>query len=403
MSTPLRVRGIRAPKHKSGEFAALSLYFPGKNNTGQLVYASLTCKIHLVEDLKANLLIGNDIMSPEGFVIDVKGKSALIRSCGVTVFIDTRQRGQFLTRKLLASQEIVLPPQSEAMVLLVPIPLPHDRNFLFYPATQANLTLFTHIVDHQTSKVFVRNVSNETLRIPRCHKLGHLINIAYDNCFLTNTQSTFDAATSQPLSYRPLSCNNKPSFLPTNPSLETVLDNEVNVYRDAAAVRQIVDLVAEYLRIWESQGFVYIPPKRWRIIPLKPSWESNVSAIKPQIYPLGNKARRVVNNTFDEMYKQGRLEYTTDLTPFSFPVFIIYKTNLHDKRKCRVVVDIRKLNNLVLPDSYPLPLQSKIIANVQGYKNLTVLNAASFIYHWRLHPDHCLMFIVITHRRQETF
>lgn len=262
MSTFLKVREIGASKHKSGEFAALSLYFPGKNSTGQLVYASLTCEIHLVEDLKANLLIGNDIMSLEGFVIDVKGKNALIGSCGVTVPIDARQREQFLTRKLLASQETVLSPQSEAMVLLVPMPLPDDCDFLFHPTTQANLTLFTHIVNHQTSKVLVRNASSETLYIPRRHKLGHLIDIAYENYFLTDSQSTLDAATSPPSSYRPSGRNDKFPLLATDPSLETVLDNGVNVYGDAAAVRQIANLVAEYSTIWESQSFVQIPPER---------------------------------------------------------------------------------------------------------------------------------------------
>ena len=92
ISTPLKVRGRGASKHKSGEFTALSLYFPGRNDAGQQVYASLTCEIHLVEGLSANLLIGNDIMSPEDFVIDVKKKSVLIGSCGVTVPIDARQR-----------------------------------------------------------------------------------------------------------------------------------------------------------------------------------------------------------------------------------------------------------------------------------------------------------------------
>lgn len=43
-------------------------------------------------------------------------------------------------------------------------------------------------------------------------------------------------------------------------------------------------------------------------------------------------------------------------------------------------MDIRKLNNLKLPDAYLLPLQSEIIANVQGYTNLVVLDAASFFY-----------------------
>ncbi len=290
MSTPLKVRGIGASKHESGEFAVLSLYFPGKDNAGQLVYASLTCKIHLVEDLRANLLIGNDIMSPEGFVIDVKGKKALISSCEVTVPIDARQRGQFLARKLLTNQETIIPPNSEAMISLLPLPLPDDRDFLFHPATQPSLTLFTHIVDHRTSKILVRNASNDLLRIPRHHKLGHLIDIAYDNCFLANTQSALDAATSPPSSYQPPNGVNDAPFLATDPSIETVLDNGVKVYGDPAAVKQIADLVAEYPTIWKSKGFVQIPPERWMTVLLKPGWESKVSAIKLRIYPLGNEA-----------------------------------------------------------------------------------------------------------------
>lgn len=138
-------------------------------------------------------------------------------------------------------------------------------------------------------------------------------------------------------------------------------------------------------------------------VPLKPGCESKVSTIKPQIYPLGKKARRVVDDTFDKLHKQGHLEYTTDPISFSFAILIIYKTDSHGKRKDRKVVDIRKLNNLVLPDFYPLPLQSEIIANVQGYTNLAVFDATSFFYQWRLHPDHRFLFTVITHRGQETF
>ena len=115
-------------------------------------------------------------------------------------------------------------------------------------------------------------------------------------------------------------------------------------------------------------------------VPLKPGWESKVSAIKPKVYLLGNEARRIVDNTFEEMHTQGRLKYTIDPTPFSFPVFVVYKTDSQGKRKGCAVVDIRKLNDLVLPDSYPLPLQSEIIANVQGCTNLAVLDAASFFY-----------------------
>lgn len=351
-------------RHESNKFAALSLYFPGKDGAGKLVYASLRCEIHLVEGLRANLLIENDIMSPENFVIDIEKKTALIGSCEVTVPISARQRGQFLTRKLLTSESIIVPPRSEAMIPLVPVSVPDDRDFLFHLAAQPNLTLFTHIIDHQTSRILVRNTSDQSLRIARRHKLGHLINIAYDNCFFTDERAAIDSATFLPSS-QPLSkfSAGTPLFS-TDSSLETVLDNRVKVYGDAAAVEQIAELVAEYPTIWESQSFVRIPPERWMTMPLKPGWESKVSAIKPKVYPLGNKAQRIVDDTFEKMHTQGRLKYTTDPTPFSFPVFVVYKTDSQGKRKGRAVVDIRKLNDLVLPDSYPLPLQSEIIANV---------------------------------------
>lgn len=67
------------------------------------------------------------------------------------------------------------------------------------------------------------------------------------------------------------------------------------------------------------------------------------------------------------------------------------------------MVDIQKLNDLVVPDSYPLPLQSEIIANVQGCTHLVVLDAVSFFYQWLWHPDHYFIFTVVTNRGQKTF
>lgn len=92
MSTLLKVRGIRASRHESKEFVALSLYFLGKNSARKLVYALLRYKIHLVKGLRANLLIKNDIILPKNFVINIEKKTILIKSCGVIVFISVRQK-----------------------------------------------------------------------------------------------------------------------------------------------------------------------------------------------------------------------------------------------------------------------------------------------------------------------
>ena len=113
---------------------------------------------------------------------------------------------------------------------------------------------------------------------------------------------------------------------------------------------------------------------------LKPGWESKVSSIKLKVYPLAIDNKRLVDKTFNKLQRLGRLKYITSPTPFSFPVFVIWKTAANGKKKSRAVVDIRELNNLVIPDAYPPPLQSEIKANVQGYTNLAVLDAASFFY-----------------------
>ena len=262
-------------------------------------------------------------MSLKAMVIDLRKKTALIGACKVTIDVNAKQRGQFFARKLLTSQDSVIPPRSEELISLVKLPLPDDRDFLFHPASQANLTLYSYIIDYETSKVLVRNTSNLPLRIPRQHKLGHLLDIAYENCFLLDTRSAYDAASVPPSSHPFSNLGAGPALPPADASMETVLENGIKVFGDTNAVRQISDLVAEYPSIWESRGFVQIPPERWMKVPLKPGWEAKVSAIKPRVYPLGNDTRRLVDDTFDELHQQGRMKFTSNPTPFSFPVFVV--------------------------------------------------------------------------------
>ena len=139
-------------------------------------------------------------------------------------------------------------------------------------------------------------------------------------------------------------------------------------------------LVDKYPLIWKSLDFIQIPPKHWMKVHLKPGYEIKVSTIKLRVYPLGIEAKRLVNKTFDKMQRLGHLKYTTLHIPFSFPVFIVSKANTKRERKECAIVDIRKVNNLIISDVYSLPLQPDIIASIQGCTNLAVLYAALFFY-----------------------
>lgn len=81
------------------------------------------------------MLIGNNILAPKNFVLNIGLGHAVVESCGVKITIKARQRGQFLRRKLHTENDGVVFPRSEAMIPILLVPLPDDRDFLFHPAT----------------------------------------------------------------------------------------------------------------------------------------------------------------------------------------------------------------------------------------------------------------------------
>ncbi|KAK3984959.1 hypothetical protein QBC44DRAFT_251716, partial [Cladorrhinum sp. PSN332] len=49
-------------------------------------------------------------------------------------------------------------------------------------------------------------------------------------------------------------------------------------------------------------------------------------------------------------------------------------------RKGRVIIDLRPINKVAIPDNYPLPNQEKIINALIDYNYFIILNALAFFY-----------------------
>lgn len=138
-------------KYKSGYFALTMLYFLGTDEKSREVYASITCELHLVDGLKANTLVENDVLCTEGFAVNFYNYSALIYSCGVKIDISARQHSEFLKYRALASASTIIPPRSEALVAFQHIKLPDSCDFLFCPAPEQHLTLYSHLLNHTST------------------------------------------------------------------------------------------------------------------------------------------------------------------------------------------------------------------------------------------------------------
>lgn len=116
MVTPLKVRDIETSRHESNEFVSMSFYFPDINSTNRPAYAHIHRELHLINGLKANLLVGNNILATERVVINLANKSAMISSCQVTIFVAAKPRGHPVQRKVLVNRSLTIPPEFEALV-----------------------------------------------------------------------------------------------------------------------------------------------------------------------------------------------------------------------------------------------------------------------------------------------
>ena len=415
MATSLRVKGIGSASHDTDEYITITFYLPGTKDNQKVLF-SMTRELHLVNDLRAKMLIGNDIIGPEGIVLDIGQGHATIGN-GVQIDIVARQRKERFRTPVQAKDHSIVSPHSSRVLPIRAITVPEDRDFVFEPAQHKALSLYAHLVDHSFKGVLVKNESDFPVRLKRKHVLGAINDIDEENCFQMNTvdlaccppqkpprtKSWIKKLTAGVMAAAALLSTACPSTSTApNQPCEQRLNNGIMVYGDQPTRATFESLVNQFPTVWQDTGFVDIPEDKWMKLSLKSDWESRIKN-KTKVYPLGLRDREVVDKTFDQLHDQGRLSFTEQPTPFSYPVFVVWKNTPDGQRKGRAVVDIRGLNELLVPDTYPVPLQSEVISRLIGCKYLSVMDAVSFFYQWRAHPSTKHLLTVVTHRGQETF
>ena len=90
-------------------------------------------------------------------------------------------------------------------------------------------------------------------------------------------------------------------------------------------------------------------------IPLVPDWQLKLP--KATVYKLGNRDKALVDETFDKLHAEGKMDWAKSFTPTGYSVFVVYRTTIAKdgsiSRKGRVFVDLRSHNKIAVKDTYP--------------------------------------------------
>ena len=414
--SPITLRGIGPNFHSTDEWTTISFYMDGTTNKGNPATIKITRDFHIVDNLKANVLIGMDVLCPEKAIIDLPAGRIHFGSCeNVAVPVECTPRDNVRVRRIVradSAQEI--PPRSTAPVAIRVkgnSPLP-DRDFFFEPHLEG---VYAHFMDSKVDFVNVRNDKEVPLRISRRQRIGTILEYEAGESYPVEVDNHSLAAKSGDSEAPAVAeftrlLDPKPAITRTiDPSMETKLSNGITIYGNEADVTAIQHVAEQHPRIWEDSGdTIDLPEEEWLTVPVTTDWQSTGAKLGNKVYPLSSDARALIDEKFDKMHTQGKMSWTTGPSPFAFPVFVVWKTVYEGpektpRRKGRVVVDIRGLNKITIADNYPLPLQSDIVSSVQGYTHISVVDCSGQFHLFLVKKEDRHKFTVISHRGAEHY
>lgn len=411
MPSPIKVRGLGTKEHDACEYAIVPMYIPSNDNKVALIRR----EIHIVDDLSAKALIGIDIMKPEGIILDTNKDLVTIGSCeSLQVPLSMVAKGSRTDAVVLSKAQYAVPAHTFMTVPIKNVTLPKDRDLIFEPEQLDALTLSAHIVDHNLTHIVVRNDTDLPTILPRHTRLGKVLEYEAAGCFQIDAKHTI-LADKPPRNDRSKSWVKRAfqgllgtaaafNAITAPNETETVHVTGATIYGSTTAATQAIsDVVEAFPNLWKDTGNVTnVPEDQYMEIPLVDNWRDLYKAGQARVYPVGVRDKQVIDEAFDKLHDQGRMEWTTTSTPFSFPCFVVWKDTA-DGPKGRVVVDIRALNKITVPDAYPVPSQAEILSLLMHSTHISTIDAAAFFYQWWVKHHHRHRLTVSSHRGQETF
>ncbi len=172
MTTSLNVRELRTNKHETWKYIIASIYFLEKITQEKFTREVIRREVHLMNDLKVNMLIDNDILESEDIFIDDSKSKTIIVSCNnMIISIEIRTLIKEMINKVLHVRFVmIISSRSIATISIHRFELSSSRDFLFESAN-LDVFMYAHIIDTSTNAIIAKNESDRLVKIPRNTRL----------------------------------------------------------------------------------------------------------------------------------------------------------------------------------------------------------------------------------------
>ncbi len=164
ITTFLIVKDIKANVHKIKEYVNFSIYLSNRNDFIRLI--KIHREIHLIENLKTNMLIKNDILESKDIIIDVQNKKTIIRNCqNIIMKIKIHQQELFVRRNVFNQFVNIISLESYAKISYKVKNLSANRDFLFELFSEVLISIYVYIINARIIEIIVCNKFSKLVKI----------------------------------------------------------------------------------------------------------------------------------------------------------------------------------------------------------------------------------------------
>lgn len=182
MITLFQIREMDFIIYETDEFVMILIYFLEKNKNEQSTLACIIQKIYLIDNFKVNMLIDNDIIKFENFVIDISKRTAIIESCEIITNLFIKQRKLFVKTNILSNHRIIMTFDTQARISF-DYNISKERNFLFQFFIESSCMMFYHLINLYISEIIMRNNLLQFVIISKKFCLKFVSKLTYNHCF----------------------------------------------------------------------------------------------------------------------------------------------------------------------------------------------------------------------------
>ena len=176
------VRDVDSKKHFLNKYAIIFMYFFEVNKNDKSVKIMIIKKIHLINNLKANMLLSIDFIDSEKIDINILNKIVHIDNCEIIVFLKVRIFRVIVQTSIHATKTTYVFFRSEIFLSIHHIVMSTDRDF-FFESNELNVFLYVHLVDAKSKYILIRNDSNYIVHIFKNCRMKRLTKLNFFNAF----------------------------------------------------------------------------------------------------------------------------------------------------------------------------------------------------------------------------